>query len=64
MIPFREWRSAIARVSGQADEAVCSDKVLRSLADTPPATAAELAQRLGITETAALRLRPLPERVA
>jgi len=63
MVPFREWRSAIARVSGQADQAVCSDKVLRSLADLPPANAAELAQRLGITETAALRLRPLPERV-
>ena len=63
MIPFRDWRSAIARVSGQADQAVCSDKVLRSLAETPPATTAELAHRLGITETAAQRLRPLPERV-
>jgi len=63
MVPFRQWRSAIARLSGQADQAVCSDKVLRSLADEPPANTAELAQRLGITETAALRLRQLPERV-
>jgi len=63
MVTFREWRSAIARLSGQADQAVCSDRVLRSLADTPPANTAELAQRLGITETAALRLRALPERV-
>ena len=63
MVPFREWRSAIARVSGQMDQAVCNDKVLRSLAETPPANAAELAQRLGITESAAGRLRPLPQRV-
>lgn len=60
MVPFREWRSAIARVAGQADQAVCSDKVLRSLAEQPPADIAELAHRLGITETAAGRLRPLP----
>ena len=60
LIPFREWRSAIARVSGQPDHAVCSDKVLRSLAEAPPVDTAELAHRLGITETAAQRLRPLP----
>ena len=32
---------------------MCSDHVLRSLADAPPADAAELADRLGITETRA-----------
>lgn len=58
--PFREWRAAIARASGQPETAVCNDRVLRSLAAAPPATPAELAQRLGITETAAARLRPLP----
>jgi DNA helicase-2/ATP-dependent DNA helicase PcrA len=63
LIPFREWRSAIARVSGQSDEAVCSDRVLRSLAESPPADTADLARRLGITESAAQRLRPLPQYV-
>jgi DNA helicase-2/ATP-dependent DNA helicase PcrA len=60
LIPYREWRAAIARLSGQPEQAVCSDRVLRSLALTPPAGTTELAQRLGITETAAARLRPLP----
>lgn len=60
LLPLREWRAAIARVSGQPELAVCSDRVLRSLAQAPPADAAELARRLGITETAAARLRPLP----
>ena len=58
--PYREWRAAIARASGQPETAVCNDRVLRSLAAEPPVTPAELAQRLGITETAAARLRPLP----
>lgn len=60
MSPYREWRAAIARVSGQPDRSVCNDRVLRSLRDEPPVTALELAARLGITETAAARLRPLP----
>jgi len=60
MAPYREWRTSVARVSGQDDRAVCSDRVLRSLADDPPADLAELARRLGITETAAARLKPLP----
>ena len=60
LAPFREWRAAVARASGQPDTAVCTDRVLRSLAESPPASPAELAQRLGITETAAVRLRPLP----
>lgn len=58
--PYREWRAAVARASGQPETAVCNDRVLRSLAAEPPASPAELAQRLGITETAAARLRPLP----
>jgi len=60
LAPFREWRAAIARVSGQPEQAVCNDRVLRELAATPPVDATELAHRLGITETAAARLRPLP----
>ena len=58
--PLRDWRAAVARASGQDEHAVCTDRVLRSLRDVPPVTAGELAQRLGITETAAARLRPLP----
>lgn len=58
--PFRQWRAAIARVGGQSELAVCSDRVLRSLADSPPTDIAELAQRLGISKTAAAALRPLP----
>ncbi|MGB8859033.1 MAG: UvrD-helicase domain-containing protein [Ilumatobacteraceae bacterium] len=60
LVPFREWRAAIARVAGQPEQAVCSDRVLRTLATAPPADIAELARRLGITETAAAGLRPLP----
>ena len=60
LAPFREWRAGIARVSGMPDTAVCSDRVLRSLMEQPPADAADLARRLGITESAAARLRPLP----
>jgi len=60
LVPFREWRAGIARVSGMPERAVCSDRVLRSLMEHPPADAADLAQRLGITESAAARLRPLP----
>ncbi len=58
--PLRQWRAAIARVGGQSELAVCSDRVLRSLHESPPTTAAELAARLGISETAAVALRPLP----
>jgi DNA helicase-2/ATP-dependent DNA helicase PcrA len=60
LVPYREWRTSVARASGQPDTAVCSDRVLRSLAAQPPASVGELAKRLGITETAAARLRPLP----
>jgi len=58
--PLKQWRAAIARVSGQPDKAVCNDRVLQSLLDSPPADTKDLARRLGITETAAARLRPLP----
>lgn len=58
--PFREWRAAIARVGGQSELAVCSDRVLRRLAESPPGDTHELAARLGISETAAAALRPLP----
>jgi DNA helicase-2/ATP-dependent DNA helicase PcrA len=58
--PFREWRAAIARASGQPEKAVCNDRVLRTLLDEPPASPEDLAKRLGITVSAAARLRPLP----
>jgi len=61
LVPYRAWRTAVARASGQPDAAVCTDRVLSSLLAHPPASPAELAQRLGITETAAARLRPLPQ---
>jgi len=60
LAPFREWRAAVARVSGQPPTAVCNDRVLKSLAESPPTSTTELARRLGVTETAAARLRPLP----
>ncbi len=60
LVPFREWRAAVARASGQPEVAVCTDRVLRSLQERPPASPEELATRLGITVTAAARLRPLP----
>lgn len=61
MVPYREWRAAVARASGQPERAVCTDRVLRSLHERPPAGPEELAERLGITVTAATRLRPLPD---
>ncbi|MEI7546947.1 MAG: ATP-dependent helicase [Actinomycetota bacterium] len=60
LVPYRAWRAAVARASGQPEIGVCTDRVLHSLLAEPPATTAELAARLGITETAAARLRPLP----
>ncbi len=60
LAPYREWRAAVARVSGQPDRSVCPDRVLRSLLESPPADSRDLARRLGITESAAARLRPLP----
>jgi len=60
LLPFRAWRAAVARASGQPEASVCSDRVLRSLADDPPTDITDLADRLGITPSAAARLRPLP----
>ena len=59
---LRAWRASVARAAGVAERAVCSDDVLRSIAEAPPADERDLAQRLGITVTAAARLRPLPPR--
>ncbi len=56
MVPMRAWRSGVARAAGVADVAVCSDRVLRSLLDDPPETTPALAERLGISVTAAQRL--------
>lgn len=60
MVALRQWRAAIAAASGQPELAVCPDRVLRSLLAQPPADHIELAARLGITPSAAQRLRPLP----
>jgi len=57
---LRAWRAAVARSGRVAEEAICTDRVLRSLHDDPPASTAELAARLGVSELAAARLRPLP----
>jgi DNA helicase II / ATP-dependent DNA helicase PcrA len=57
---LKEWRSRIARGAGLSEGSVCSDAVLRSLLERPPASTDELAARLGITPLAAARLRPLP----
>jgi len=64
LVPYREWRDAVARVSGMPASAVCNDRVLRSLLADPPADVHALAERLGITESAAARLRPLPQPVS
>lgn len=60
LLPWREWRAAVARAAGVSATAFCSDRVLRQLREQPPSDAADLAQRLGLTESAAARLRPLP----
>ncbi|MEO5724195.1 MAG: ATP-dependent helicase [Ilumatobacteraceae bacterium] len=60
---LRDWRSGVARAANVTDTAVCNDRVLRSLQLDPPADIAELAARLGVTPTAAARLRPLPSAV-
>ncbi|MEY4339590.1 MAG: ATP-dependent helicase, partial [Actinomycetota bacterium] len=60
MVALRQWRAAVAVASGQPERAVCPDRVLRSLLTNPPADHVELAARLGITASAAQRLRPLP----
>jgi DNA helicase II / ATP-dependent DNA helicase PcrA len=66
LVALRAWRAAVARVGGVPELAVCNDRVLRSLLVEPPRDAADLAARLGLSVSAAGRLRPLPgaERVA
>lgn len=59
---LRAWRRQVARGAGIDERSLCSDAVLRSLLDMPPATTDELAVRLGLTPLAAARLRPLPDR--
>lgn len=62
MAPLRTWRAGVSRAAGVSDQAICSDRVLRSLLDSPPEDVAALAARLGISPLAAGRLRPLPHR--
>ncbi len=57
---LRAWRSQVARAASVDEHTICSDKVLRSLLERPPASTDELAQRLGLTGFAAAKLRPLP----
>jgi DNA helicase-2/ATP-dependent DNA helicase PcrA len=60
---LKAWRRQIARGAAVAELTICSDTVLRSLLDRPPASTDELAARLGLTPLAAAKLRPLPEPV-
>jgi DNA helicase II / ATP-dependent DNA helicase PcrA len=58
---FVAWRAGIARAGGMEPSAVCTDRVLRDLMQRPPVDNADFAHRLGLTETAAARLAPLPK---
>ncbi|MCU1359984.1 MAG: uvrD2 [Ilumatobacteraceae bacterium] len=55
LVALRAWRTDVARTAGTTESAVCSDRVLRSLLDHPPADAAELAVRLGVSPSVAER---------
>jgi superfamily I DNA/RNA helicase len=55
LIALRAWRAGVARAAGVTDRAVCTDQVLRSLAQSPPADSAELAVRLGVSTSVAER---------
>jgi DNA helicase-2/ATP-dependent DNA helicase PcrA len=57
---LKTWRRQIARGASVGELTICSDTVLRSLLERPPATIDELAARLGLTPSAAAQLRPLP----
>ncbi len=61
---LKAWRSQVARGAAVAELTICSDSVLRSLLERPPANTDELAERLGLTPLAAARLRPLPAEVS
>ncbi|MEP7201256.1 MAG: UvrD-helicase domain-containing protein [Ilumatobacteraceae bacterium] len=58
---LKAWRRQIARGARVAEVTICSDSVLRSLLEHPPASTDELAERLGVTPLAAAKLRPLPD---
>jgi DNA helicase-2/ATP-dependent DNA helicase PcrA len=58
LAPLREWRTAVARAGGVVDHAVCSDATLRGLIERPPADAADVAVRLGLSPSAAERMAP------
>ena len=55
---LRLWRAAVARRAGVTEQAVCPDRVLRSLHADPPTDAAGVAARLGVGLAAAERLAP------
>lgn len=58
MTLLRAWRADVARAAGVAEIAVCSDRVLRSLLDSPPDGTTELAARLGVSVATAERWSP------
>ncbi|MGD9997184.1 MAG: ATP-dependent helicase [Ilumatobacteraceae bacterium] len=58
MSDLRAWRRDVARAAALSEDAVCSDRVLRSLLDDPPSDATELATRLGVTLSVAERWAP------
>jgi DNA helicase-2/ATP-dependent DNA helicase PcrA len=55
---LRAWRADVARAAGVSEEAVCSDRVLRSLIDDPPGEASDIARRLGVSQSVAERWAP------
>ena len=57
---LKAWRAGVSRAAGVSDQAICTDRVLRSLLESPPENISALAGRLGISPEAAARLRPLP----
>ena len=57
---LRAWRAVVARAAGVPEQAVCNDRILATLLADPPADTDALASRLGMSRTAAARLRPPP----
>ncbi|MBI5089500.1 MAG: UvrD-helicase domain-containing protein, partial [Actinobacteria bacterium] len=55
LVDLRAWRADVARAAGVSEQAVCSDRVLKSLVDDPPGDAAGLAVRLGVSPSVADR---------
>ena len=56
--PLRAWRAGMARVGSVSEQAICSDRVLTSLLNRPPATVHDLATRLSVSDAAAERWWP------